>query len=58
MADIFAGYGIKLYLSANFAAPIEMGGLPVSDPLDKDVEEWWKNCIKKVYEYIPHFGGF
>ncbi|CUH91818.1 alpha-glucuronidase family glycosyl hydrolase [Herbinix luporum] len=58
MADIFAGYGIKLYLSANFAAPIELGGLPVSDPLDKDVEEWWKNCIKKVYEYIPHFGGF
>lgn len=58
MADIFEGYGIKLYLCANFAAPIDIGGLPVSDPLDKDVIEWWKECVKKVYEYIPNFGGF
>jgi alpha-glucuronidase len=58
MADLFEGYGIKIYLCANFAAPIEVGGLPVSDPLNKDVEEWWKTCIKRVYEYIPNFGGF
>jgi len=58
LADIFAGYGIKLYLSANFAAPVEIGGLPVSDPLDRDVQNWWKDCVKKIYEYIPDFGGF
>lgn len=58
MADIFAGYGIKLYLSANFAAPIEIGGLPVSDPLDKDVIAWWEDCVKTVYNKIPDFGGF
>lgn len=58
MADIFAGYGIKLYLSINFAAPIEIGGLPVSDPLDRDVKQWWKDCAGKIYEYIPNFGGF
>lgn len=58
MADIFAGYGIKLYLSANFAAPIEIGGLAVSDPLDKEVASWWQKCVKEVYEKIPGFGGF
>ncbi|TAH72895.1 MAG: alpha-glucuronidase, partial [Anaerolineaceae bacterium] len=58
IADIFEGYGIKLYLSANFAAPIEIGGLSVSDPLDKDVINWWENCVKKIYDKIPGFGGF
>ena len=58
MSDIFEGYGIKMYLSANFAAPIEIGGLPVSDPLDKDVILWWEKCIKNVYDKIPGFGGF
>ena len=58
MADIFAGYGIDLYLSANFAAPIEIGGLEVSDPLDEEVKEWWNKSVKKVYEKIPNFGGF
>ena len=47
MADIFEGYGIKLFLSANFAAPIEIGGLAVSDPLNKDVIEWWKKCVQR-----------
>lgn len=58
MADIFSGYGIKLYLSANFAAPIEIEGLPVSDPLDKDVANWWKKRVAEIYEKIPQFGGF
>ncbi|NLK99980.1 MAG: alpha-glucuronidase [Clostridiales bacterium] len=58
MADIFAGYGIKLYVSANFAAPIEIGGLAVSDPMDKGVIDWWEDCVKKVYDVIPDFGGF
>lgn len=58
MADIFAGYGIKLYLSANFAAPIEIGGLPTADPLDQSVAEWWEECVKNIYHKIPEFGGF
>lgn len=58
MADIFAGYGIKFYLCANFAAPIEIGGLKDCDPLNPDVAEWWNMCVKKVYQYIPNFGGF
>ena len=58
MSDIFEGYGIKLYLSVNFAAPIEIGGLSVSDPLDKDVIDWWEKCVKNVYDIIPGFGGF
>lgn len=58
IADIFEGYGIKLYLSANFAAPIELGGLATADPLDREVADWWKACVKNIYNHIPDFGGF
>ncbi len=58
MADIFHGYGIKLFLSLNFAAPMEIGGLTLADPLDQQVIAWWKDAFKEVYEYIPDFGGF
>ena len=58
MADIFSGYGIKLFLSANFAAPIEIGGLSTADPLDAGVAAWWKECVKNIYHKIPDFGGF
>ncbi|HCA69971.1 MAG TPA: alpha-glucuronidase, partial [Lachnospiraceae bacterium] len=58
MADIFHGYGIKLFLSLNFAAPMEIGGLTLADPLDQQVITWWKDAFKEVYEYIPDFGGF
>ena len=58
LADIFAGYGIKLFLSVNFAAPIEIGGLTTADPLDAGVADWWKDCVKNIYQKIPEFGGF
>ncbi len=58
MADIFEGYGIKLYVSANFAAPMELGGLPTADPLDDQVAEWWMKCVANIYDKIPGFGGF
>ncbi|HWT27594.1 MAG TPA: alpha-glucuronidase family glycosyl hydrolase [Mobilitalea sp.] len=58
MAKIYAGYGIKLFVSANFAAPIEIGGLTSADPLDEGVINYWKECVKHVYEAIPDFGGF
>ncbi len=58
LSEIFADYGIKLYLSLNFAAPIELGGLEGCDPLDEAVIGWWKNKIKEVYDNLPDFGGF
>ncbi len=56
--DIFASYGIKLYLSVNYAAPVEMVELEVSDPLDEGVIEWWKKASAHLYDVIPDFGGY
>ena len=58
LSDIFEDYGISLYLSLNFASPIELGGLEVCDPLDTEVIDWWKAKIKEVYDRLPGFGGF
>lgn len=58
LADVFRPYGIKVYLTARFSAPIEIGGLNTADPLDKDVIKWWNNKVTEVYKYIPDFGGF
>jgi Alpha-glucuronidase len=58
IADIFREYGIKLFFSVNFAAPIEIGGLSTADPLDEAVKAWWKKTTDKIYEYIPDFGGY
>lgn len=58
LADIFRPYGIKVYLSANFAAPMQLDSLPTADPLDKDVIKWWKRKCEEIYGLIPDFGGF
>ena len=58
LADIFRPYGIKVYLSINFSSPSELGGLDTSDPLNIEVQEWWKNKTKEIYSIIPDFGGF
>lgn len=58
VADILRPYGIKVYLSVNFASPSVLSGLATSDPLDREVGEWWKNKVKKIYSLIPDFGGF
>lgn len=58
ICDIFDEYGIKLYLSVNFAAPIEMGGLDTSDPCDEGVKAWWIKKAKEIWLNIPKFGGF
>ena len=58
LADIFRPYGLRIYLSVNFATPIELGKLKTADPLDKDVIIWWKNKVKEIYGLIPDFGGF
>lgn len=58
LADIFRPYGIKVYLTARFSAPMETGGLKTADPLNQEVQQWWKNKVKEIYQYVPDFGGF
>lgn len=58
LADTFRPYGIKVYLTARFSAPVEIGGLKTADPLDEEVKDWWKNRTKEIYKRIPDFGGF
>ncbi|MGQ9619888.1 MAG: alpha-glucuronidase family glycosyl hydrolase [Bacteroidales bacterium] len=58
LANIFRSYNIKVYLTARFSAPIEIGKLTTADPLNPDVINWWKEKIKEIYKYIPDFGGF
>lgn len=58
IADIFRQYGIQVFLSVNFASPIEIGGLSTADPLDSEVKEWWANTVSRIYRYVPDFGGF
>ena len=58
ISDIFNKWGIKTYLSINFAAPITLKDLETSDPLDEKVKEWWKKKVQYVYSVIPNLGGF
>lgn len=58
LADVFRTYGIKIYLTARFSAPIEIGGMKTADPLDPEVRNWWKVKAKEIYALIPDFGGF
>ena len=58
LADVFRPYGIKVYLTARFSAPIEIGKLKTADPLNDTVQNWWKQKVKEIYELIPDFGGF
>lgn len=58
IADVLRPYGIRVFLSVNFASPKALGGLPTADPLDKAVCKWWKNKVKEIYKSIPNFGGF
>ncbi|HEX7072272.1 MAG TPA: alpha-glucuronidase family glycosyl hydrolase [Rhodothermales bacterium] len=58
LADVFRPYGIRVYLTARFSAPREIGGLATADPLDPDVRAWWAAKADEIYEAIPDFGGF
>jgi alpha-glucuronidase len=58
LANVFRKYGIRVYLTARFSAPVEIGGLKTSDPLDALVQQWWKEKVNEIYQYIPDFGGF
>ena len=58
LADVFRPYGIKVYLSVNFASPMKLGGLSTADTLDEEVARWWKEKVREIYGLIPDFGGF
>ena len=58
LADTFRPYGIRVYLSPRFSAPVELSGLKTADPLDTDVINWWKQKADEIYKLIPDFGGF
>lgn len=58
IADVFRPFGIAIYLSANFAAPMQLDSLPTADPLDKNVRKWWTKKADEIYSLIPDFGGF
>ena len=58
LADVFRPYGIHVYLSARFSAPVELDHLPNADPLDPAVQKWWKDKADEIYRAIPDFGGF
>jgi alpha-glucuronidase len=58
IGDTFRPYGVRVYLSARFSAPIDLGGLKTADPLDPEVAAWWKKKADEIYQYIPDFGGF
>lgn len=58
LADLFRPYGIRVYLSARFSAPIELGGLATADPLDPSVRRWWRDKVDEIHARIPDFGGF
>lgn len=58
IADILRPWGIRVYLSVNFASPMALGKLKTADPLDAKVQQWWKEKTKEIYQLIPDFGGF
>lgn len=58
LANVWRPYGVRMYLSANFAAPVRLGKLATADPLDPAVADWWKAKADEIYSLIPDFGGF
>src|SRR4026208_784070 len=58
IADVFRPFGIRIYLSPRFSAPIQLGKLPTADQLDPAVIAWWKQKADGIYKAIPDFGGF
>ena len=58
LADVLRPYGIRVFLTARFAAPIEIGGLRTADPADPAVRQWWQAKVAEIYRSIPDFGGF
>ncbi|HVS62692.1 MAG TPA: alpha-glucuronidase family glycosyl hydrolase [Thermoanaerobaculia bacterium] len=58
LAGVFRPWGLRVYLTARFSAPAEIGGLDTADPLDAEVAAWWRAKVAEIYRHIPDFGGF
>lgn len=58
LAEEFRPYGVRVYLTARFSAPLEIGGLKTADPLNAEVVAWWRKKVDEIYTFIPDFGGF
>jgi alpha-glucuronidase len=58
LADVFRAYGIRVFLTARFSAPVELGGLPSADPRDPAVRDFWQAKAREIYAHVPDFGGF
>ncbi|MEV5965612.1 alpha-glucuronidase family glycosyl hydrolase [Kribbella sp. NPDC051952] len=58
LAAVLRSWGVSLYISANFASPIVLGGLATADPFDEGVKQWWRDKAREVYDLIPDLGGF
>lgn len=58
LASVFRPYGIRIYLTARFNAPMELDGMSTADPLNPDVRKWWASKVDEIYSFIPDFGGF
>ncbi|GHU55243.1 xylan alpha-1,2-glucuronidase [Bacteroidia bacterium] len=58
IADELRPYNIRVFLSVDFSTPVKLKELETADPLDKNVQKWWKNKVDEVYNYVPDFGGF
>src|SRR5213082_194845 len=58
LAAVLRPYGVRVYLTARFSAPIELGGLATADPLDSAVRAWWRGKVDEIYHVVPDFGGF
>jgi alpha-glucuronidase len=58
LAQVWRPYGVRMYLSVNFASPVRLGGLETADPLEQSVLDWWKAKADEIYSLIPDFGGF
>lgn len=58
IADVFRPYGIRVFISINFASPRVLGKLDTADPMDEQVKNWWKERVETIYKQIPDFGGF
>jgi alpha-glucuronidase len=58
IANVLREFGVRVYLSVNFASPMVIGACNTADPLNPDVQQWWQNKVDSIYEKIPDFGGF
>jgi alpha-glucuronidase len=58
LANVFRPYGVRVYLTARFSSPVQVGGLATADPLDPRVKAWWRTKADEIYRLIPDFGGF